>query len=101
MMNQTLALLGMPGWAELMLLAAVGVLIFGKRLPEVGRSIGRSIVEFKKGIAGIEDDIDKAAAKPSKPPQIDQQEASSISIDSSQHSPQTSTHKRSSTDHTS
>jgi len=99
MMNQTLALLGMPGWAELVLLAAVGVLIFGKRLPEVGRSIGRSIVEFKKGIAGIEDDIDKAAAKSSKPHQIDQQ-ASSTSIDSPQSSPQTSTHKGS-TDHTS
>ena len=61
-MNQTLALLGMPGWAELMLLAAVGVLIFCKRLPEVGRSIGRSIVEFKKGVKGIEDDVDHASA---------------------------------------
>ncbi len=45
------------GMWEAIILTLVGVLIFGKRLPEVGKSIGRSIVEFKKGLAGIEDDI--------------------------------------------
>jgi len=34
-----------------------GLLIFGKRLPEVGRSLGKGIVEFKKGLKGVEDDI--------------------------------------------
>ena len=51
---------GMPGWQELLLIAVIGLLIFGKRLPEVGKSLGKSIVEFKKGLRGIEDDIDKA-----------------------------------------
>lgn len=49
---------GLPGHMEWMVLLVLGLLIFGKRLPEVGRSIGRSIVEFKKGIRGIEDEIE-------------------------------------------
>ncbi|MFP4143745.1 MAG: twin-arginine translocase TatA/TatE family subunit [Phycisphaeraceae bacterium] len=40
-----------PGPWELAVLAVVGVLIFGKRLPEVGRSIGQGIVEFKRGLS--------------------------------------------------
>src|SRR5437763_13761474 len=46
----------------------IGLLLFGKRLPEVGRSIGKGIVEFKKGLAGIEEDVNQAAAQPSPPP---------------------------------
>ncbi|MCX5658489.1 MAG: twin-arginine translocase TatA/TatE family subunit [Planctomycetota bacterium] len=42
---------------ELLLIALLALLIFGKRLPEVGRSLGKGIVEFKKGLAGVEDDI--------------------------------------------
>ncbi len=45
------------GPQELILLAVFGLLIFGKRLPEVGKSLGKSIVEFKKGLHGIEDEI--------------------------------------------
>ena len=40
--------------------ALAAVLLFGNRLPSVMRSLGRSVVEFKKGVAGIEDDIDEA-----------------------------------------
>lgn len=47
--------LGMP---EIIVLMIVGVLLFGRRLPEVGRYLGKGIVEFKKGIKGLEDDID-------------------------------------------
>jgi len=54
---------GMPGWSELLIVAAIGLLIFGKRLPEVGKSLGKSIVEFKKGLRGIEDDIEKSIDK--------------------------------------
>ena len=57
----TLAFLtGMPGWAEMVIVAAVGLLIFGRRLPEVGRSLGKSIVEFKRGLRGIEDEVEEA-----------------------------------------
>lgn len=51
---------GSPGPLEIILLALLGLLIFGKRLPEVGKSIGRGIVEFKKGLSGVEDEINQA-----------------------------------------
>ena len=41
-------------------LAAIAFLLFGNRLPSVMRSLGRSVVEFKKGVAGIEDDLEEA-----------------------------------------
>ena len=48
---------GMPGGFEWLIIAGIGLLIFGKRLPEVGRSLGKGIVEFKKGLKGVEDEI--------------------------------------------
>lgn len=42
---------------ELLVILALGVLLFGKRLPEVGRSLGKGIVEFKKGLRGVEEDV--------------------------------------------
>lgn len=56
------------GWTEVVVLAVLGVLIFGKRLPEVGKSIGKGIVEFKKGLSGIEDDLESTSKQP---PQIE------------------------------
>ena len=53
------------GWAEIIILLVIGVLIFGKRLPEVGRNFGKSIVEFKKGIKGVGDEIDAEADRQS------------------------------------
>ena len=37
----------------------IALLLFGKRLPEVGRSLGKGIIEFKKGLAGIEEDVNQ------------------------------------------
>src|SRR3972149_7023493 len=51
-----------PGPVELMIVLAIGVLLFGKRLPEVGRSLGKGIVEFKKGVRGIEDDLESTTS---------------------------------------
>jgi sec-independent protein translocase protein TatA len=45
------------------LIAVVALLLFGKRLPEVGRSLGKGIIEFKKGLAGIEEDVNQQSAK--------------------------------------
>ena len=44
-MLHTLAF-GMPGPFEWIIIAGLGLLIFGKRLPEVGKSLGKGIVEF-------------------------------------------------------
>ena len=38
----------------------IGLIIFGKRLPEVGKSLGKGIVEFKKGLQGLNDEIESA-----------------------------------------
>lgn len=51
--------ISMPMGAEWLVIAALGLLIFGKRLPEVGRSLGKGIVEFKKGLKGVESEIEQ------------------------------------------
>lgn len=62
-----LAFLPNLGATELMVVAFVSLLIFGNRLPSVMRSLGKSVTEFKKGVSGIEDEIDNAVnADPAK-----------------------------------
>ena len=51
---------GSPGLPELLIVALIALLLFGKRLPEVARSLGKGIVEFKKGVRGIEEEVDSA-----------------------------------------
>ena len=53
------------GPMEMIVIGMIGVLQFGKRLPEVGRSLGKGIIEFKKGLNGLGDD-DVRPAPPSK-----------------------------------
>lgn len=66
--TSTLAFLSMPhGW-EIFAILLVALLLFGKRLPEVGRSVGRSIVEFKRGVKGIEEEIESESARPPAAP---------------------------------
>ena len=45
------------GWQEIVVIGLIAVLLFGKRLPEVGRSLGQGLVEFKKGLAGVKDEM--------------------------------------------
>ena len=54
---------GVPGGPEWIILLVLGLLIFGRRLPEVGRSLGKSIVEFKRGIKGIEEEVEAESSK--------------------------------------
>ncbi len=62
----TIAFLSSIGPWEVAVIAVVGLLLFGRRLPEVGRSLGKGIVEFKKGLKGIEEEVDNAAEEDRK-----------------------------------
>jgi sec-independent protein translocase protein TatA len=44
------------GYQELIIVLIVVFILFGHRLPSVMRSLGRGVVEFKQGMAGIDDD---------------------------------------------
>jgi sec-independent protein translocase protein TatA len=63
-----LAFLPNLGATEMMVVGFVALLIFGNRLPSVMRSLGKSVTEFKKGVSGIEDDIDNAVTADVKKP---------------------------------
>ena len=56
-MNPMFAMFGL-GPMEMVALGLLGVVLFGKRLPEVGRFLGKGIVEFKKGLKGLEDEVE-------------------------------------------
>jgi sec-independent protein translocase protein TatA len=48
---------GQVGWPQLLIVLVIVLLVFGaKRLPEVGRSLGSGMREFKDGIKGTDDD---------------------------------------------
>lgn len=53
------------GPAELLVIAILGLLLFGRKLPDLGRHLGKGIVEFKKGMKGLEDDMGEAYNSPS------------------------------------
>lgn len=64
-----------------LIVAAIVFLLFGNRLPSVMRSLGQGIVEFKKGLQGIEDDVKNSVDKieeqqPSKSQTQDEAKAS-------------------------
>ena len=54
-MLQTLAL-AMPGPFELMIIAGIALLVFGKRLPSVGRNLALGIRGFQQGLKGGADE---------------------------------------------
>jgi sec-independent protein translocase protein TatA len=58
------------GPMEIVIVVVIGVLLFGRKLPDMGRYLGKSITEFKKGMKGLEDDVDSVGnASPGMQPQ--------------------------------
>ena len=58
----------------MLVLGALAVLLFGERLPEVARSIGKGLMEVKKGMHGIQEEIENAVN-------------SATTVDTTSHSP--------------
>jgi sec-independent protein translocase protein TatA len=52
-----LAFFGPIGPTEMVVFGVIAVLLFGSRLPSVARSLGKSIVEFKKGMTDLQDEV--------------------------------------------
>jgi sec-independent protein translocase protein TatA len=48
------------GTPELVIFGIIAVILFGSRLPSVARSMGKSIVEFKKGMKDIENEVNNS-----------------------------------------
>jgi sec-independent protein translocase protein TatA len=46
------------GPTELIIVLVIGILLFGRKLPEMGKYLGKSIIEFKRGMRGLEENID-------------------------------------------
>ena len=74
----------MPSGGQLLVIGIIGLLLFGKRLPEVGRSLGQSIIQFKKGLKEAEAEItqvDETRALPKQEVASAQQAAPTFKFD--------------------
>jgi len=57
------------GGPELLMIFFVILLLFGgQKLPELARGLGKSVREFKKATAGVEEEIKKAIEAPADTP---------------------------------
>ena len=55
------------GPPEIALLVVVGVLLFGRKLPEMASHLGKSVVSFRKSMQGIEEDVATAPVSTAPP----------------------------------
>jgi sec-independent protein translocase protein TatA len=62
-------MLGNIGPLEVVVVLIIALIVFGpKRLPELGRSLGKGIREFRGSVSGETDDRDE---RPEPPPEIE------------------------------
>lgn len=47
------------GNSELLVILVVGLLIFGRRLPEVGRAVGKTVTQFRRGLDEFKREMDR------------------------------------------
>jgi sec-independent protein translocase protein TatA len=77
-------MLGSVGMPELLIIMIIALMVFGpKRLPELGKAVGKTINEFKKGANSLRDSLEEevrqeeqrtaAPTLPAPPPPTDEQ----------------------------
>lgn len=67
-MINTIAIFGWLGPWEIIAILIVALLLFGRRLPEVARSMGQAVVQFKSGLSEVEQTVNDAGSKQIDPP---------------------------------
>jgi len=60
------------GPIEMLIVGVIAVLLFGNRLPEVGRSLGKGLIEFKKGLRDIQSEVNLADTSASSSSRVSQ-----------------------------
>lgn len=66
---------------EIIIICVVALVLFGGSLPMIAKNLGKSVVEFKKGIKDVKDDLENAAddkkleSKPSREVTVERSES--------------------------
>ena len=71
-MNALFAILGLPAPTQLIVLLVLAVLLFGQNLPQVARTLGQKLADFRRAAKHIEDEIrsitsDLTSSAPTRP----------------------------------
>ncbi|MCS7238039.1 MAG: twin-arginine translocase TatA/TatE family subunit [Thermoguttaceae bacterium] len=72
-----------PSPGEMIIILIIAILLFGEKLPQVARSVGKTFMEFQKGLRGLEREFQESFREASEPPKpkvekidnLDQEEA--------------------------
>jgi sec-independent protein translocase protein TatA len=67
-MSYLFAFLGLPAPTGLIVILILAVLLYGQNLPEVARTLGQKLAEFRRGMRHIEDEIRSITSNISSPP---------------------------------
>ena len=93
-MSTSILAMWMPGPFEWAMIVGVALVVFGRRLPDVARSVGKSIVEFKRGMRDVKDDMEtQSRIESSRPSELpdDGAKTEDSATPSSESSPKSST----------
>ena len=53
------AILPSLGWQEMFLLGLIGLLLYGRNLPQAGKTLGRYVAQFRRGFQEFKDQMDR------------------------------------------